>query len=692
MGENKKKEKKSERLEKKDKLAFTLIELLAVIIILGILMIIAIPSVTNYISDSRKQAYVDTAQEYVSAAVVAVNSGKYRFYDTDTTYYLHINNLKMENIENRSPYGEFEDAYVVVAYNGGAEKPFEYYWTSKDEFGNRFDLIKADTMTTADMYINSERPLNNKAPIGTRNKVVIIDKDGNLINASQVVETTAEEADKCYSYEFIESNKTVKLTYYNISCGKDVRIPGVIDGYTVTEIYSYSFYNMGLTSVVIPGTVTKIGSRAFASNQLTKVVLPAGLITIDSEAFMNNKLPEIYLPDGLKTVGARSFKTNKMTTYDIPNSVTSLGACAFCDNPIANPSFLYVKNGNDYDYTRIRGYIGDLSEFSNKRFVIPPEVNGVQLTTIESSAFYSMGLSGWEVVIPSTVTTIGSSAFSQSGISKVNLPSGLKTIGSSAFYSNNLTELSIPSSVTSIGTLAFNGNKVASGDDIWIYKRTSSGIDYSTLIGYSGAQRNNVQIPTSKNGIPLETIADSALRYLSLTGGITIPSTVKNLSSTAFILNKLSWVDNGDGDKTGPFVYKRTGPGTFDKTSLITYAGYNNSNVVIPSQVKRIENSAFYYSLTKSVVIPEGVTYIGSNAFYLCRLKTVTIPSTVTTIGSNAFQKQRTWTSMNGELTTIVNKTGKAFNWMSITGGPEEATFVTGTVKNWYGNIEVVAE
>ena len=44
----------------KDKNGFTLIELLAVIIILGILMIIAIPSVTRYISDSRKASYIKT--------------------------------------------------------------------------------------------------------------------------------------------------------------------------------------------------------------------------------------------------------------------------------------------------------------------------------------------------------------------------------------------------------------------------------------------------------------------------------------------------------------------------------------------------------------------------------------------------------------------------------------------------------
>ncbi|MBO5375413.1 MAG: prepilin-type N-terminal cleavage/methylation domain-containing protein, partial [Bacilli bacterium] len=42
----------------KNKKGFTLIELLAVIIILGVLMIIAIPSVTEYIQTARKKAYV----------------------------------------------------------------------------------------------------------------------------------------------------------------------------------------------------------------------------------------------------------------------------------------------------------------------------------------------------------------------------------------------------------------------------------------------------------------------------------------------------------------------------------------------------------------------------------------------------------------------------------------------------------
>lgn len=674
----------------KNKKGFTLIELLAVITILGILMAISIPGVSLVVSNSRKSLYVNIAKTYINATKPMVNNNEFKVItDTDTTYYIHIANIDMEKNEGKSPFADFEDAYVVVTYNGDPKNMYNYHWVSKDEAGYRIDLAAAEELTPSLVYNNPDRPLNNKAPVGIRNKIVIIDKNGQVIKASQVLEITQEEADRCYSYEFIESNKTVKLTYYNKDCGSEVRIPGIIDGYTVVEIYAYTFYNMGLTGVVIPGSVKTIGSRAFASNKLTSVSLPEGLTTIDSEAFMNNKLPQVYFPDGLKTIGARSFKTNEMTSYDIPNSVTSVGACAFCNNPIPNPSFLYVTSGNSVDYSRVRGYIGDLSEFSNKTFVIPESQNGVPLKTIEGSAFYGMGLSGWTVVIPDSVTEVKSSAFSQNGIAKINMPSSLKTIGGSAFYSNNLTELHIPSGVTSIGALAFNANKVTTGD-IWIYKRTASGIDYSTLIGYSGANRSNLVIPETTNGVSLKTIDGSALRYLSLSGGITIPNSVNNIGSLAFALNNLSWVDNGDGDKTGPFVYKRNAGGGFDKSVLLQYAGYNKSGVVIPSNVKTISSYAFYYSYTKSVTIPEGVTTIGNNAFELCKLDgTVVIPSTVTSIGSNAFKKQITWTSMNGSLNKIVNKTGRSFNWQSITGGPEPATFVTGTVKNWYGNIEI---
>ena len=51
----------------KNNKGFTLVELLAVIVIMGILMMVAIPSVTRTIENSRKDSFVDIAKSYANA-------------------------------------------------------------------------------------------------------------------------------------------------------------------------------------------------------------------------------------------------------------------------------------------------------------------------------------------------------------------------------------------------------------------------------------------------------------------------------------------------------------------------------------------------------------------------------------------------------------------------------------------------
>ena len=136
------------RLNKK---GFTLIELLAVIIILGILMIIAIPSVTSYIQNSRKSAYVDTAVGYMDAVMKEVNSSKnLRFYSTDTLYMVAVGHDKKNScvtVESggQSPFSDtWKYAYVGVTYDG---KGYSYYFMAEDGAGQGIGFIDKKTLT-----------------------------------------------------------------------------------------------------------------------------------------------------------------------------------------------------------------------------------------------------------------------------------------------------------------------------------------------------------------------------------------------------------------------------------------------------------------------------------------------------------------------------------------------------------------
>ena len=66
------------------------------------------------------------------------------------------------------------------------------------------------------------------------------------------------------------------------------------------------------------------------------------------------------------------------------------------------------------------------------------------------------------VTIPEGVTSVNNSVFYQvSGVTSVSLPSTLLTIGSSAFRTTSISTIRIPASITSIGDLAFSINAVA---------------------------------------------------------------------------------------------------------------------------------------------------------------------------------------------------------------------------------------
>ena len=114
-------------------------------------MIIAIPSVTSYIQNSRKSAYVDTAVGYMDAVMKEVNASKdLRFYSTDTLYLVSVGHEKEHScvsVESggQSPFSDkWKYAFVGVTYDG---KGYSYYFISEDMAGQGLSFIDKKELT-----------------------------------------------------------------------------------------------------------------------------------------------------------------------------------------------------------------------------------------------------------------------------------------------------------------------------------------------------------------------------------------------------------------------------------------------------------------------------------------------------------------------------------------------------------------
>ena len=279
-----------------------------------------------------------------------------------------------------------------------------------------------------------------------------------------------------------------------------------------------------------------------------------------------------------------------------------------------DPSSRYYNDGRSsvtgtatYSYTLddagnavITGYNGYATALS-----IPSTIDGYTVTKIGGSAFSYSGLRA--VTIPDSVTIIGDSAFYNcKALTSVSLPDSLTEIESSAFREcTGLTSVTIPDSVTEIGESAFSGC----------------------------ANLSNVKLSKT-----LKTLGSRAFKDCTALTSIVIPKTLERIEL--------------DGYYTGPF-----GGCTVLKT------------VTLESGMTKIAELLFYNcSSLESIVIPDSVTIIGDSAFYNCKaLTSVSLPDSLTEIESSAFRECTGLTSVMVPDSVTDMGTGVFANCTSLT-------------------------
>ena len=285
------------------------------------------------------------------------------------------------------------------------------------------------------------------------------------------------------------------------------------------------------------------------------------------------------------------------------------------------------------------------------------------------------------VVLPSTITSIGSYAFQYCfSLNSINIPLSVVTIGTGSFYDcRSIVSFFIPSSVTSIGDKFFLGcNCNITVDPDNLNYSSNDGIlfdkNQSLLIKYPTNKPGEYIIPSTVksignlaffgcNSLYSITIPSSVTilgsQAFSYCGGLTsvfIPSTVTSLSNSVFAGSLCAITvdaNNPNYSSAEGLLFNKNKSILMQATTFLT-GTYN-----IPLSVSSIGFMAFFEckGLT-AVTIPSSVTTISGNAFYHCtQLTTANIPASIINIGSSAFYNCTALTSIYSDSSNPVNLT-----------------------------------
>ena len=299
------------------------------------------------------------------------------------------------------------------------------------------------------------------------------------------------------------------------------------------------------------------------------------------------------------------------------------------DDFTSSDGLLFFNVSEDGSYLTVNA--NDNSVFPPE-YTIPSSYNGIPVRII---GVFNYNTSLKKVTIPEGIISIGYGAFSDcSNLNEVVLPSSLQTIGSYAFENTAIREIELSENLSNVGYHAFGEcsalekvivsfpvNALTYWDTGWdfgikekkVYKGEINDVSYlispdrTYYICYGLPRESTLEevvIESMHNDLPVKELAYGAFVSIDNIMAVTLPDNLEYIGDWAF---------NGCS---------------------------NLKEITLPASVEMIDDNAFYVSGLEKIYIPENtkLSYIGKEAFAATSLTEFSIPSTVEYVGRNVFR------------------------------------------------------
>lgn len=232
-------------------------------------------------------------------------------------------------------------------------------------------------------------------------------------------------------------------TYYQ----KNVNIPEIVNGYTVTKIGEYAFSDSNVEYLTLPNTIREIGKSAFSNCILQQKTFhfPDSLEEIADNGFSTPAGPyvdTIYLNAKLRKIGEFAFSGWSATvvyyTGTIEDWLTIKHTGKYRSVPWNDDTYIYSK-----------GYELFINGYPLTNLVIPSGMeDGLRDMFLGCSSIES-------VEIPEGYTTLDNTFYHCINLESVSLPQSITTLKHTFSYCQNLTQITLPDSLKKIGQSAF---------------------------------------------------------------------------------------------------------------------------------------------------------------------------------------------------------------------------------------------